>query len=86
MRIICRNCHYSWTNMNGFKRHGCYKEDPTYADYNIQQSHNGNVIQVLEYLKSNILLSTGLTAWGPIAASIFHLILNVSDYNFQYTF
>ena len=49
MRIICRDCHYSWTNMNGFKRHGCYKEDPTHADYNIQQSHNGNVIQVVEY-------------------------------------
>ena len=41
--------------MNGFKRHGCYKEDPTYADYNIQQSHDGNVIQVFEYLKSYFL-------------------------------
>jgi len=46
MRIICRDCHYSWTNMNGFKRHSCYKEDPTHADYNIQQSYNGNVIQL----------------------------------------
>ena len=61
MRIICRDCHYSWTNMNGFKRHGCYKEDPSYADYNIQQSHDGNVIQVFEYFKS-YFLCTGLPA------------------------
>ena len=80
MRIICRDCHYSWTNMNGFKRHGCYKEDPTYADYNIQQSHDGNVIQVLEYLKSYFLRMR-----LPVGPSAFRLILNVSEYNFYLT-
>ena len=66
--------------MNGFKRHGCYKEDPTYADYNIQQSHDGNVIQVLEYLKSYFLRMR-----LPVRPSAFRLILNVSEYNFYQT-
>ena len=80
MRIICRDCHYSWTNLNGFKRHGCYKEDPTYADYNIQQSHDGNVIQVLKFFIYKFVYE--ITRF--IGPSAFHLILNVSDYNFHY--